>query len=165
MGIEAKRAELKALDAEGNGSALFSLWDTSDLDGDITRKGFYGHGVQEVFMVPHHLWTSGQPPLAKGMICERPQGAVYEFEMNTELEQARSWLSHNWLRVLDTAERSQMGVCGECDERAGCGAEQDVVQVFRLPCKFDLHASWCPWGMRVLSQISILGVESENRLS
>ena len=108
MGIEAKRAELKALDAEGNGSALFSLWDTSDLDGDITRKGFYGHGVQEVFMVPHHLWTSGQPPLAKGMICERPQGAVYEFEMNTELEQARSWLSHNWLRVLDTAERSQV---------------------------------------------------------
>jgi len=35
-----------------------------------------------------------------------------------------------------------------------------------LPCKFDFHASWCPYGdMGVLSQSSIFGAKSKNRVS
>jgi hypothetical protein len=94
MTMEAKQATLKDVDAQGKGSALFAVWDTEDLDGDISRKGLFGHGVQEVFMIAHHLWSSGNPPLAKGVIYERPEGAVYDFEMNTEIEAGRAWLSH-----------------------------------------------------------------------
>jgi hypothetical protein len=65
-----------------------------DSDNDITERGFFGDGVQEVFMVPHHLHQSGEPPLAKGVIWERAQGAAYEFRMNTALESAQAWLEH-----------------------------------------------------------------------
>ena len=95
MAIELKGATLKALDASGEGEALFALWaPASDLDGDQTERGFFGNGVQEVFMIPHHNWTSGEPPIGKGTIWERPEGAVYAFKMNLGTERGRSWHSH-----------------------------------------------------------------------
>jgi hypothetical protein len=94
MDIEVKRLTLKALEDNGEGEALFAVWGLPDLDGDISEVGWFGNGEQEVFMVPHHLMTSGQPPLAKGRIWERPSGAVYAFLMNLELETARAWHSH-----------------------------------------------------------------------
>jgi hypothetical protein len=95
MELEVKGMTLKALSERGEGEALFALWSPhEDHDGDLTEKGFFGNGVQEVFMLPHHLWTSGQPPIAKGIIYERPNGAVYEFKMNTETELGAAWHSH-----------------------------------------------------------------------
>jgi hypothetical protein len=67
MSIEVKAMALKALDERGEGEALFAVWGQEDHDGDLTERGFFGDGVQEVFMVPHHLWTSGEPPLV--LLC------------------------------------------------------------------------------------------------
>jgi hypothetical protein len=94
MGIEAKGAQLKALNDKGEGAALFAVWDAPDLDHDVPTRGFFGDGVQECWLLPHHLWTSGQPPLGKGIIYERGEGAVYEFRMNLDLDAARAWHSH-----------------------------------------------------------------------
>lgn len=93
MALETKSAELKKLDDSGKGEALFVLWEREDLDGDVTHKGAFGNH-QEPWLLPHHLWANGSPPLGKGVIVERREGAVFEFELNTELEAARSWLSH-----------------------------------------------------------------------
>jgi hypothetical protein len=95
MSIEVKAITLKRLEATGEGEALFALWSPhEDHDGDLTEKGFFGDGVQEVFMLPHHLWTSGQPPIAKGIIYERPNGAVYDFKMNTGTDLGKAWHTH-----------------------------------------------------------------------
>lgn len=45
-------------------------------------------------MLPHHLWTSGHPPLGKGTIHEEAEGAVYRFKMNLQTDQGRNWHQH-----------------------------------------------------------------------
>jgi hypothetical protein len=39
------------------------------------------------------------------------------------------------------------------------------VRSCRLHCKCDFHASWCPAGVRVLSQTDVLEVKRKNRVS
>jgi hypothetical protein len=94
MSLEVKSMTLKTLDERGEGAALFALWDIPDLEGDIHERGYFGHGTQEVFMLAHHLMQSGQPPLAKGVIYEEAEGAVYRFRMNTATDQGRNWHQH-----------------------------------------------------------------------
>jgi hypothetical protein len=94
MNLEVKSATLKALEASGEGAALFAVWSEPDFDGDVTQKGFFGHRIQEVFMLAHHQLSSGNPPLAKGLIYEESEGAVYRFKMNLDLPQAQAWHSH-----------------------------------------------------------------------
>jgi hypothetical protein len=93
MSLEAKQATLKQLDQAGKGQALFTLWDTEDLDGDISRKGMFGN-QQEPWLLPHHLWTTGAPPLGRGIIRETSEGAIFDFQLNMELQSAKDWLAH-----------------------------------------------------------------------
>src|SRR5215813_13036791 len=89
---KAVEADLKAIDAKGEGTLRFIRFEQPDKDRDVTRKGFIGE--QEAYLIPSHNWKSDEPPLGRGISFEDAGATNFQFKLNLDLPLAQRWLSH-----------------------------------------------------------------------
>jgi hypothetical protein len=78
---------VKTASASGAGSLVVATLHTVDKDGDVTLPGYFGR--QTAMMVPAHDWT--HVPIGKGVVYERGDEAIVDFQLNMDIEAARDW--------------------------------------------------------------------------
>lgn len=78
---------VKQATADGSGQMVVATLNVVDLDGDVTLPGFFGR--QTAVMVPTHDWA--HVPIGKGVVYERGNEAIVDFQLNLGIEAARDW--------------------------------------------------------------------------
>jgi hypothetical protein len=89
------QAEVKALNAKGEGVLRFIRFEQEDKDGDITRPGFIGR--QKAVLLASHNWKSDYPPLGSGESYEEDGATNFRFLLNLDDQRAKTWYS--WLKM------------------------------------------------------------------
>ena len=90
--MDYKSFQVKQLEGDGTGSAVFATLNVVDMDGDVTLPGAFGK--QTVVIVPTHNWSS--VPLGKGTTREAGDEAIVDFKLNLDSPTAKEW--HSALR-------------------------------------------------------------------
>ena len=98
--MDYKSFQIKQLEGDGTGSAVFATLNVVDKDGDVTLPGAFGK--QTVVIVPTHNWSS--VPLGKGTTREAGDEAIVDFKLNLDSPTAKEW--HSALK-FDLAEGQQ----------------------------------------------------------
>ncbi len=98
--MDYKSFQIKQLEGDGTGSAVFATLNVADKDGDVTLPGAFGK--QTVVVVPTHDWSS--VPLGKGSTREVGDEAIVDFKLNLDSPTAKEW--HSALK-FDLAEGQQ----------------------------------------------------------
>ena len=100
--MDYKSFQVKQLEGDGTGSAVFATLNVVDKDGDVTEPGAFGK--QAVVIVPTHDWSS--VPLGKGSTREVGDEAIVDFKLNLDSPTAKEW--HSALKFdLDEGPQKQ----------------------------------------------------------
>ena len=87
--MDYKSFQIKQLEGDGTGSAVFATLNVVDKDGDVTEPGAFGK--QAVVIVSTHDWSS--VPLGKGSTREVGDKAIVDFKLNLDSPTAKEWHS------------------------------------------------------------------------
>jgi len=80
-------AHVKALNEQGQGTAVIATLNVVDKDGDVTMPGAFGQ--QDVKMVPAHDWS--HVPIGKAKVREEGDNVLADFKLNLDIPAARDW--------------------------------------------------------------------------
>lgn len=78
---------VKEATANGAGQLVVATLNTIDKDGDVTLPGYFGR--QSAVMVPAHDWQ--HVPIGKGVVYERGDEAIVDFQLNLDVAAAKDW--------------------------------------------------------------------------
>lgn len=78
---------VKAATSGGEGQMVVATLNVVDKDGDVTLPGAFGR--QTAVMVPVHDWA--HVPIGKGVVFERGNDVLVDFQLNLDIEAARDW--------------------------------------------------------------------------
>jgi hypothetical protein len=94
-------AEVKSLNAKGEGVLRFIRFHQEDKDADITLPGFIGR--QEAPLLVAHNWTSDYPPIGRGESFEADGATNFRFKLNMADARAKDWYA--WLKMDQSAQQ------------------------------------------------------------